>query len=185
MEVRINLLPQFNRRKEKRIVYRIPVLGLILVAIAASFLTYSYFHTKSSIKTLSQYIATQTIARDNLLNEYKINTTGVTEFNFTDKYVQLDQFLNSIYKNTIDLQESLKKMLPDKATVISYSYLNSGELMITIDFASKGDSALFLHQLLRADFVKTALIESISVSENGQANTVFHVKLDTFEGGEK
>ena len=90
MEIRINLLAKPNSIKEKRSVYLIPVLGITAVVAAASFLTYSYVDTKDSVKVLSESIATQTTTRDRLLKDYQGNTTGVTEYNFTDQYRSLD-----------------------------------------------------------------------------------------------
>jgi len=165
VEIRINLLPQSNSHKEKRSVYLIPVLGIAAIVVTLSFLTYRYFDTKDSIKTLTESIAAQTTTRDTLLKEYQGNTTGVSEFNFTDQYKSLDQFLNNIYENTIPLQERVYRLLPDKAEVMTYTYSNNGELTMTISFYSKGDSALFLHRLLAAHFVDTAEVESITADD--------------------
>ena len=186
MEIRINLLARPNSIKEKRSVYLIPVLGITAVMAAASFLTYSYVDTKDSVKVLSESIATQTTTRDQLLKEYQGNTTGVTEYNFTDQYRSLDLFLNNIYENTIPLQERVYRLLPDKAEVMTYTYSNSGELTMTISFYSKGDSALFLHRLLAAHFVDTAEVESITADDEELTyESTFRMKLHTLVGAEK
>ncbi|MCM3568389.1 hypothetical protein [Neobacillus mesonae] len=186
MEVSINLLPQSNNRQEKRPVYLIPIIGITAVLAAASFLTYSYFDSKNSIKTLSETINAKTTIRDQLLNDYKTKTNGVSEFNFIDKYQQLDKFLQSIYVNSSDLQDSLKRLLPVQADVVSYSYSNEGDLTVTVNFYSKGDSAVYLHRLLQANFVQKAEMVSITANDKDLTyNAVYQMKLNTLAGGEK
>ena len=137
MEISINLLPQSNSHKEKRSVYLIPILGIVAIIVALSMLTYRYFDTKDSIKTLSENIAVQTTTRDTVLKDYQGYTTGVTEYSYTDQYRALDLFLNNIYENTISLQKRVYRLLPEKAEVMTYTYSNNGELTMTISFYSK------------------------------------------------
>lgn len=183
MEFSINLLPQSTSKEEKRSLYLVPVLGVITVVATTAFLTFSYFNTKSTVETLSESITTQTIERDQLLNEYQQKKAGVTEFNFKDKYLLLNKVLSTTYVETIDLQRKIEFLLPVKAEVNAYTYSNNGELLTTISFSSKGDSAIFLNRLLNAEFVEQAEVETI-VTEEGELNyrAMFNVKLDTVVG---
>jgi hypothetical protein len=186
VEISINLLPQSHRHKATRSVYLIPILGIAAVLAAASFLTYSYFDTKHSIQTLSENITAQTTVRDQLLKEYGERTAGVTEFNVRDQYIVLDDFLNNIYKNTIDLQKRVHFLLPGKAEIMASTYSNNGELTMTISFYSKGDSAIFLHRLLNAPFVDSAEVESITIDDEKLTyESIFQIKLDTLVGEAK
>ncbi len=186
MEISINLLPQSNNHKQKRPVYLIPAAGILAVAVAVSFLTYHYLDTKDSIKTLSENITAQTTARDHLLTEYQTKTTGVNEYNFTGKYQKLVHFLNTIYIDAGTFQERVQRLLPDRAEVISYIYLNNGDLTLTVTVYSKGDAAVFLHRLLDADFVERAELESITAdNEDLRYDAVFQLKLHTLAGEKK
>ncbi|WP_077214133.1 hypothetical protein [Bacillus dakarensis] len=183
MEISINLLPQNNSRKEKRSVYLVPVLGIVTALGTASFLIYQYFDTKNTVEVLSETIAAQTASRDESLTQYREETAGVTEFNFTDKYKHLHQFLNNLYENTIELQGEVYKLLPASAEVNTYTYSNNGDLFMTVTFDSKGDSALFLHRLLQAEFVIGAVLESISAEEEEVAyEAQYTIKLNTIAG---
>ena len=186
MEIRINLLPQSNSQKETRSLYLIPVIGIVVVLAAFTYFTYYYFHTKDSIEQLSENIATQTTERDSILNEYQASTTGVTAYNFIDRYRSLNLFLNRIYENTIQLHESVFLLLPDQAKVMTYNYANNGDLSMTISFYSKGDSALFLHRLLGAKTVDTAEVESITADdETFTYQSTFKIKLHSIVGAKE
>ena len=159
MEIRINLLPKTYSTKEKSSVFLIPVLGIVTVVVTAAILTYSYFDKKNSVQTLSDQIALQTTTRDGLLKEYQETTAGVTAFNFAEKYKAMDEVLSSIYVNANVLHDGLKTRLPEKAEVTAYTYLNSGELTMTVNFFSKGDSAIYLDRLLSVPFVHEAQLD--------------------------
>lgn len=186
VEVSINLLPKHNIRKEKRAIYLIPVIGIAVICIATILLMYHYLNTKNSVKELSEKITVQTSARDQARKEYIEKTTGFTEYNFTEKYKQMNQLLHSIYKDTIYVHETIVKLLPDQAKVIGYTYLNNGELTLTATFYSKGDSALFLHRLYSCELVEKAELESITADdEDVLYESIFHLKLNTLAGEEK
>ena len=183
MEIRINLLPKTYSTKEKSSVFLIPVLGIVTVVVTAAILTYSYFDKKNSVQTLSDQIALQTTTRDSLLKEYQETTAGVTPFNFTDKYKAMDGVLSSIYVNANVLHDGLKTRLPEKAEVTAYTYLNSGELTMTVNFFSKGDSAIYLDRLLSVPFVHEAQLISIAVDEETFTyDSTYELKLDTLVG---
>lgn len=183
MEVSINLLPQHKRHKEKRTIYLIPVIGIMAVVVIASILTYSYIATKSSITLLSKSITEQTAVRNQMMKQFQQKNTGITEYNFAEKYKKLHEFLHSIYKSTSGLYEEIVHLLPNNAEVTSYAYINNGDLTITINFASVDDAALFLHQLLNADFIENAEMESISTNTgNPTYKSIFHLKLNTLAG---
>jgi hypothetical protein len=186
VEFSINLLPQSTSKEEKRSLYLVPILGIMTVVATAAFLTFSYVNTKSSVKTLTENITTQTTERDQLLNEYQKKKAGVTEFNYRDKYIELNHVLSTTYVETIDLQKKVEFLLPVKAKVNSYTYSNNGELLTTISFYSKGDSAIFLNRLLNADFVEQAELEIIAAEEGELTyQAMFNVKLNTVVGEEE
>jgi hypothetical protein len=183
VEISINLLPQTASRKDKSVLYLIPGLGLASLIAVAGFSAYSYMDTKKSIETYSESIASQTSVRDQLVVEYQGKNAGVTEFNFTSKYQLLSQSLNTMYVNTIEMHKNIAALLPDKAEVNAYTYSNSGDLLATISFYSKGDSALFLHRLLNAEFVERAEVDMIAADEEELTyKSMFYIKLDTLAG---
>ena len=186
MEIRINLLPKTYSTKEKSSVFLIPVLGIVTVVVTAAILTYSYFDKKNSVQTLSDQIALQTTTRDGLLKEYQETTAGVTAFNFAEKYKAMDEVLSSIYVNANVLHDGLKTRLPEKAEVTAYTYLNSGELTMTVNFFSKGDSAIYLDRLLSVPFVHEAQLISIAVDEETfRYDSTYELKLDTLVGADQ
>ena len=187
MEFSINLLPQTTRRKERRALYLVPVLGVATVIATTAFLVYSYFDTKNSVETLSESITAQTALRDQLLQEYQTKNIGVTESNFAEKYRFLNQFLGSIYVDTVEFHENIVSLLPTRAEINAYTYANNGDLLTTISFYSKGDSAIFLNRVLNSDFVEDAEVEMITAeAEEGLTyQSMFNIKLDTVVGEEE
>ena len=183
MEIHINLLPQTYSTKEKSSVLLIPVLGIVTVVTAASILTYSYFDKKNSIQSLSDQIATQTTTRDSLLKEYQEKTAGVTLYNFTDKYKAMNQVLNSIYVTASETHERVISLLPKQSEVTEYHYMDNGELTLTVNFYSKGDSAIYLDRLLTASYVNEAQLVNITVNEETfRYDATYELKLNTLVG---
>lgn len=187
VEFSINLLPQTTRRKERRALYLVPVLGVATVIATTVFLVYSYFDTKNSVQALSERITAQTTLRDQLLQEYQAKNIGVTESNFAEKYRSLNQLLGSIYVDTVDFHEDIVHLLPAKAEIDAYTYANNGDLLTTISFYSKGDSAIFLNRVLNADFVEDAEVELITAEAEEELTyqSMFNIKLDTVVGEEE
>ena len=183
MEIRINLLPQTYSTKEKSSVFLIPVLGIVTVVVTASILTYSYFDKKNSVQSMSDQIAAQTTTRNELLNDYQQKTFGVTAFNFTDQYKAMDGILDSTYIISSETHERLKSLLPKKAEVTDYTYSNNGEVTMTVNFFSKGASALYLDALLNAPYVNEAQLVNITVDEETFTyDSTYELKVDTLVG---
>lgn len=183
MEIRINLLPQTYSTKEKSNVFLIPVLGIVTVVATAAILTYSYFDKKDSVQSLSNQIVLQTTTRDGLLKEYQKTTAGVTPFNFTEKYKAMDGVLSSIYVNPSKTHDVLKTRLPEKAEITAFTYQNSGELTMMVNFFSKGDSAIYLDSLLNTPFVREAQLISITMDEETFTyDSTYELKLNTLVG---
>ena len=73
--------------------------------------------------------------------------------------------------------------MPEKAEVTAYTYQNSGELTMTVNFFSKGDSAIYLDRLLSVPFVHEAQLISIAVDEETfRYDSTYELKLDTLVG---
>ena len=186
MEIRINLLPKTYSTKEKSSVFLIPVLGIVTVVFTAAILTYSYFDKKNSVQTLSDQIVLQTTTRDSLLKEYQERTGGVTPFNFAEKYKAMDGVLSSIYVNPSKMHDVLKTRLPEKAEITAFTFQNSGELTMSVNFFSKGDSAIYLDSLINTPFVREAQLISIAMDEETfRYDSTYELKLDTLVGVEQ
>ncbi|MFV8828751.1 hypothetical protein [Alkalihalobacterium sp. APHAB7] len=185
MNISIDLLPQRVKAKERGGVPVIPVAGACAVIVAASFLTFMYVDTKSSVQSLEQEVAAQTEVRNAAEQEFLTKTTGMTEYNYIDYYTNVNTLLDTIYKDTIDLRERVYMLLPDRAEVNSYSFLNNGDLSMQITFQSKGDAAIYLNRLLQAEIVTSAEVQTISISnEDLLYQSQFTLKLDTIVGEE-
>ncbi|WP_209121982.1 hypothetical protein [Alkalihalobacillus sp. BA299] len=182
MNISIDLLPQRAKAKEGRIPI-IPVAGVFTVIATVSFLTYTYFDTKSSVQSLEEQVATQTEVLHTVQQEFLSRTTGLTEYNYVDQYKTMNVFLDNIYKDTMDLKKRVYMLLPEKAVVTNYSYINNGDLSMQITFYSKGDAAVYLNRLLNIDWVASAEVRSISTSgQDFLYQAQFALKLNTLVG---
>ena len=79
--------------------------------------------------------------------------------------------------------ERVKSLLPKQSEVTKYNYMNNGEITLTVNFFSKGDSAIYLDRLLNAPFVKEAQLVNITVNEETLTyDSTFELKLKTLVG---
>lgn len=186
VDISINLLPETQSNKNKSFGYLLPVIGSLAILFATVFLIYNYLNTKDSVEVLSGSITRETETRDQLIAEYQQLSSGITEYNYVDKYRDMHLFLDNVYVNTIGMHSNILRLLPEGAQLNGYSYINNGDLLMTITFFSKGDSAIYLHQLLSADFVDHAEVQVISTdSEDLMYESVFQIKLNTIVGEEE
>ncbi len=181
MNFSIDLLPQERRNRLNRLPYLLGAAGLFLVISAL--LIILYITVKSSIHELDEKIAKSTEARDTVLAEITARRTGVTEYNFVDKYNKIHGFLIGIYKNPITIKEDLYQLLPEGGSVSNYTFENTGVLSMTILFQTKEAAATYLQQLLEADYVTEAKVTSISLNtETNLYEAYFEATVVTLEG---
>lgn len=184
LKISINLLPQSHLEKEKSSRFLIiPITGLVVITTAASFLTYAYFDLSTKVDLLNTDIIEKTTLRADLQQTVASKTNGITDYNFSEKYVSVDELMKSTYKDTVQLKSTVYQFLPQDASINSYSYTNNGNLNVTVTFASKGDAAIYLHRLLQADFVESAVVNTItSATEEIIYTSQFDIKLKTLVG---
>ena len=73
--------------------------------------------------------------------------------------------------------------MPEKAEITAYTYQNSGELTMTVNFFSKGDSATYLDRLLNTPFVHEAQLIGITMDEETfRYDSTYELKLNTLVG---
>jgi len=177
----IDLLPQERRNRLNRLPYLLGAAGLFLVISAL--LIILFIMVKSSVHELDEKIAKSTEARDTVLAEITARRTGVTEYNFVDKYNKIHGFLSGIYKNPITIKENLYKLLPEGGSFSNYTFENTGSLSMTVLFQTKEAAATYLQQLLEADFVTEAKVTSISLNtDTNLYEAYFEATVVTLEG---
>jgi len=184
VNINIDLLPQERRNTLNRRPFLLGAAGVFF--ILSALLIVLYITERSSVHELDKKIATETKANDKMLAEISSRRTGVTDYNFVDKYQKIHGFLNGIYKNPIIIKEDLYKLLPEGGSVSSYTFENTGTLSMTILFPSKDAVATYLQQLLQADFVTEAKVTSISLNtEKNVYEANFEATVVTLEGDQE
>jgi hypothetical protein len=184
VNISIDLLPQERRNRLNRLPLLLGVTGLFCVISAL--LIILFITGKSSVHELDEKIATNTQVRDTMLAEITTRRTGVTEYNFVDKYKTIHGFLNGIYKNPITIKEDLYKLLPEGGSVSNYTFENTGVLSMTILFSTKDSAATYLQQLLQADYVTEAKVTSISLNtEKNLYEAYFEASVVTLAGDQQ
>ncbi|MBM7662319.1 hypothetical protein JOC85_003126 [Bacillus mesophilus] len=181
MNVSIDLLPQSKSIRINRypliLVAGIAVLGITIYSI------FSYINVKSSIKSLEEAIVLETQYKDQLQTEYTNRITGITEYNFVDKYTKTNNLMSNIYKNPTELQDNVYKLLTTNAKVKTYTYDNNGNLLITANFPSKTDVAIFVNRLFFAEFVTDVEVNTILVDKEQELyESQFTITLVSLEG---
>lgn len=184
MRISIDLLPQSQIDKETQSpILLVPFVGLAAVVAAAGFLTFSYFDLKEEVSRLEQTITEKQSLKGTLQQSLSMKTVGTNEYNFLEKYANVHELIKGIYLDTVLLKDKVYQLLPNESQIDSYSYTNSGDLDLTITFASKGDAAIYLNRLLAAGFVESAIVTNItSNTEEIIYTSQFQIKLKTIVG---
>ncbi|WP_100405002.1 hypothetical protein [Bacillus solitudinis] len=183
MNFTIDLLPNVERSKPIWTPI-IPVVGLVVCVATTAILVYSYFDLTDSVENLDSSIVSQTELRDSLQLQFIEETTGVTEYNYVMKYKNLDQTLNTIFKESSELKDNFYRLLPGEASVENFNLENTGSLTLIVRFPSKGDAATYLYRLLQAGFVESAELQSIDISDEDELfyTSLYQLKLKTIVG---
>lgn len=184
MNISIDLLPQERRNRLNRFPFLLGATGLFFVLSAL--LIILFITGKNSVQELDEEIALNTEVRDTMLAEITSRRTGVTIYNFVDKYKTIHGFLSGIYINPITIKEDLYQLIPEGGSVSHYTFENTGALSMTVLFPSKDSAANYLQQLLQATYVTDAKVTSIHLNtERNLYEAYFEVTVVTLEGDQK
>ncbi|MFD3259833.1 PilN domain-containing protein [Paenibacillus lentus] len=171
----INLLPQ----KERRSVLFVIVLTIIL-AVGVIGGTLLSFHYQSLARQKSMKEAEiATIAK-----EIEIATIQLQEASSKSNVLHYKSIVETVRQlplRTVAILDDMAAVLPTSGHFYKYEYMDTGEIILTVQFNNLNDVAYYLHELTYADWVKDVEINLVNrVEGNGvsfyRAN--YNVELD-------
>jgi Tfp pilus assembly protein PilN len=165
MLVEINLLPQKEPKKFGFIIVIALLISLFLLAFAFYF--WQIHLTKNTIaSTNSQITTTQKVAA-NLANK-KNNAES------SNSVSQLTSVLKWADENripTIPVMRQLTSLLPKRGYIMSFTYQETGTVLLTVQFDSVNEAASYLDSLNSSSWIAEASITSLTAASTAQNTT--------------
>lgn len=156
MQVDINLLP---RSSEKKIRYKLGAFVFLLVAVL--FIAAMYFwgnHYEQKMENVDQRISnTQAlIAAEEAKHEESeaIGSIAILE--------QAAEWAEDSPIDTVKLLQQLIALLPERGFIQFFSFSESSDIILKVQFDTNRDSAYYLNSLLEADWIVNAALVSLA-----------------------
>lgn len=157
----INLLPKYER--ENVVLYRLFIVGLIVVLLMFMGLMYTFFHTKTNISKLDDQ-------HDQLLEQQMLLETklATAETGKSESLVSIVQFAEEYVIPTSMLIEEFVNLLPEHASIRTYDYV-FGFVGLELDFMTKSDISTYVVNLLDSDYMNDVKIDRMeTIEQEGQ-----------------
>ncbi|WP_163101785.1 hypothetical protein [Peribacillus alkalitolerans] len=162
MLVDINLMPQ----KEKRRSFQL--LGiLMLFFIVAAVAVYSWFtyeqQVEKEVRLQQQLSSLEKLA--NIQQEKQLQSADQSS---TSELETAVDWAENYPVSTFLLLRHLASLLPERGFLLNFSYQDSGDAQLTIQFDSSRESAFYLKRLEDSKLIKEATLLSIVTETVGQ-----------------
>ncbi|WP_108669439.1 hypothetical protein [Peribacillus acanthi] len=172
MLVDINLMPQ----KEKSRSFQL--LGiLMLFFIVAAVAVYSWFaygqQVEKEVRLQQQLASLEKLA--NIQQEKQLQSADQSS---TSELETAIAWAENYPVSTFLLLRHLASLLPERGFLLNFSYQDSGDAQLTIQFDSSRESAFYLKRLEESTFIKEATLLSIVTETIGQEESQPTLKND-------
>lgn len=173
MLVDINLLP-IKEQKNRTLLMLVIVLGIILISgiFAIYFIKSSY---EKKISEINNHIlmTQQVIAEEN---------QKIIDFEQSNSVTELKTAVNWAKEypiKTVPLIKHLTGLLPDRGFIQSFTYEETGEIKLTVQFDTSREAAYYLKSLLDSNLVNEVFLEALATKQ--LADTQSNVEIDSEE----
>jgi|SRR5690625_132843 len=153
----INLLPQIER--QNIVLYRIFIIGLIVVLLAFIGLTYTFFHTKGNISKIAEQ--NEQLTEQRALLEVQLANVGSHQPESLESAVH---FAKEQVVPTSMLIEEFNNLLPNHAYLTTYEYMFR-TVEIESQFESKSDISTYIISLLGSGYMRDVRVDQIETNE--------------------
>ena len=158
MFVDINLLPQKEKKRSWALLLIITGLALVVVLMIA--LWFYYQSQVDKMDALQKELQTSQELRQ--IYETKAVPKQETP---TELLEQAVTWAVDHQKETSDLLVEITALLPKRGFIQSFSYQETGDISLTVQFDSTRQAADFLNHLQASEYVKSTELESVTTSE--------------------
>lgn len=155
----INLLPKYER--QNIVLYRLFIIGLIVVLLTLIGLTYIFFHTKANISKVEEQ--NEQLVEQQALLEVQIANA---DSNKPDSLASVVNFAEEHVVPTSMLIEEFNNLLPSNAYLTRYDYI-FGTVDIESQFETKSDVSAYITSLLDSDYMNDVKVNRVETRELG------------------
>lgn len=168
MLVDINLLPQKEKKRGFLTVLTIVVLLLVVVSGSYSWLLYN--QKAGQIKALQAQLTSAQSLKEVLMQK---KDKAADDLNAEEQLRAAITWAENDPVSTFTLLRHIASLLPERGYVRSFSFEDSGDVQLTIQFDSSREAAFFLKSLEDSPFVSRAQLLKIGTEsvENEPANS--------------
>ncbi|MFE8703445.1 fimbrial protein [Cytobacillus sp. FJAT-54145] len=164
MLVEINLLPK-KEPKNKTLLLLVIIIGVIfLIGLISTYMIHQSYEKK--LDSLNSEI-----------NETKLivaqEQQKLVEFEQSNSVSELENtvtWAKGYPVKTVPLIKQLTALLPNRGFIQTFSYTESGEVSLSVQFDTSREAAYYLKNLLDSNFVKEAFLEALTTVEIPTAN---------------
>lgn len=159
MLIDINLLPQQERRSK---VFFISIILLIFLAIASLIVASFYVNTVN--KKIERYESDSSFKQQLIIQEEsKIeNIKGDNSITELEKAVT---WAEQYPIKTVPLIQELTSLLPERGYIQEFSYQETGEVTLKVQFDTSREAAYYLKNLLDSKWIQDAFLNSLNTEE--------------------
>jgi Tfp pilus assembly protein PilN len=160
MLVEINLLPEKEPKKYSIFIFAAGLLVLFLLIGCYYYLQIST--TKTSIESVDRQIsAIKKIEEKNIKKVATIETN-----NSVSQLKAAVNWAKTYPIETVPVMQQLTSLLPERGFIQSFTYSDSGDIAISVQFDSSSDAAYFLDNLNSAKWIEDASLTSLNTVSN-------------------
>lgn len=153
----INLLPKYER--QNIVLYRLFMIGLVVVLLTFIGLTYVYFQTKSNISKVEEQ--NEQLIEQQALLEAQLANAGSNKPESLEAVVS---FAEEYLVPTSMLIEEFNNLLPRNAYITTYDYV-FGTVGIESQFETKNDVSIYITSLLDSDYMNDVKVDRVETRE--------------------
>ncbi|WP_066365578.1 PilN domain-containing protein [Neobacillus fumarioli] len=164
MLVEINLLPEKEPKKVR--------LWLLASGFAALFLLFGvYFYIQAhSVQTSIESVEKQISIIKKLEATAGSQSANSADHTAASQLKAAVDWAKNYPIQTIPVMNHLTALLPERGFIRSFTYSDSGDIKISVQFDTPNDAAYFLDNLNSAKWVKEAALSSLTASDSNTAN---------------
>jgi type IV pilus assembly protein PilN len=156
MLVDINLLPQKEKRNSTT-----AVVFILIIILAAGCGGYLWFEQKQ-LTDHEKRLQTELAAVQQLKSIVQQNPNSPDNPNAEEKLQTALAWAENYPVSTYKLLRHITSLLPERGFVLSFSYQESGNVQLSVQFDSSRDAAFFFKSMQESEFIQNANLLSIT-----------------------
>ncbi|MDZ5470810.1 hypothetical protein SM124_03495 (plasmid) [Bacillus sp. 31A1R] len=172
MLVDINLLPT-KEPKNKTLLMLVILLGIILISGVTSLYLLKGSYDKEITSITNEINRTQQVIAE--------EQQKIIEFEESNSVTELKNAVNWAKEypiKTIPLIKHLTGLLPERGFIQSFTYEETGEIKLTVQFDTSREAAFYLKNLLDSNWINEVFLETVTTKELNEQQEMDDLESD-------